>query len=67
MAQRTAICLNQVRHSAFKLGLSNGAQLADCKLAYRVLAKQCHPDIADKHSRKSDLDFREVTDAYQVL
>ena len=67
MVQRTAICINQLRHSAVTLGLRNGAQLADCKAAYRGLAKQCHPDILNKQNTQRSLDFREVGDAYQVL
>lgn len=46
------------------LGLDPSATPKDIKMAYRKLAKECHPDVNNK---ESDDKFKKISEAYQVL
>src|SRR3954469_15880329 len=48
------------------LGLSEGADSAAIKKAYRKLAKEFHPDITGNDKKKTER-FKEINEAYGVL
>jgi molecular chaperone DnaJ len=48
------------------LGVSKGASTDDIKKAYRKLALKYHPD-RNKGSKKTEEQFKQVTEAYQIL
>jgi molecular chaperone DnaJ len=47
------------------LGVSRDADLAKIKRAYRIIAKKCHPDVAQ--SSDDSERFREIREAYETL
>lgn len=47
------------------LGLSDQAQAAEIKSAYRKLARRYHPDVSREENAEEK--FKEVTEAYEVL
>jgi molecular chaperone DnaJ len=47
------------------LGVQRGASAAQIKRAFRQLARELHPDVSD--TPDSELRFREVAEAYEVL
>ena len=47
------------------LGVARGASDADIKRAFRKLAQQWHPDVSNDPA--SDVRFKEINEAYQVL
>ncbi len=48
------------------LGLNNNATDDDIKIAYRMLAKKCHPDLNSKNPEASK-NFIRVNEAYDEL
>ena len=48
------------------LGIKKGATEAEIKSAYRVKAKECHPDL-HPNDKNAEQRFKEVNEAYQVL
>ena len=48
------------------LGLKRGADEKEIKAAYRKLARKFHPDL-NPNNPKSEAQFKEVTEAYEVL
>jgi DnaJ-class molecular chaperone len=48
------------------LGVQRSASDQEIKKAYRKLARQHHPDMND-NSRSSEVQFREVVEAYEIL
>ena len=48
------------------LGLAEFETAENIKIAYRRLARKCHPDIAGE-SAEALLRFKEINEAYEVL
>ena len=48
------------------LGIERGASEADVKRAYRSLARQHHPDVAEDKAA-AETKFKEINEAYEVL
>ena len=48
------------------LGVERQATQEEIRKAYRLLAKQYHPDVNDADPKKEDL-FKEINEAYGVL
>ncbi|MDY6930834.1 MAG: molecular chaperone DnaJ [Halobacteriota archaeon] len=49
------------------LGISKNAQINEIKRAYRVLAKEHHPDMNKDNIKESEERFKEISEAYAVL
>jgi len=49
------------------LGLKNDASLKDIKKAYRRLALEHHPDRNPGNEKASEVVFREISEAYEIL
>jgi DnaJ domain/WD domain, G-beta repeat len=59
-----------LQHHYKTLGLKPGASLDDIKQAYRILAKQCHPDcfLNDPAlQQEAEARFKQISEAYEVL
>lgn len=52
-----------------RLGLKKGCEEREIKLAYRKLAKGCHPDLhREAHAaRRAEEEFKKLSEAYSVL
>src|SRR5436305_15352635 len=48
------------------LGVSRGASDGDIKRAFRLLARELHPDV-NKHDPDAEEKFKEAAEAYEVL
>ena len=48
------------------LGVSRGASDGDIKRAFRLLARELHPDV-NKHDPNAEEKFKEAAEAYEVL
>jgi len=49
------------------LGVSRNATADEIKRAYRTKAKQCHPDMNPGNKKEAEEQFKEVSEAYEVL
>ena len=59
----TTVTQQKLRTSARILDLNEGATYVDCKRAYFLKAKQCHPDI----TKKPSFDFVKLHEAYETV
>jgi molecular chaperone DnaJ len=49
------------------LGVDRGASKDDIRRAYRRLAKKYHPDLNKDNTKEAEENFKEVSEAYEVL
>jgi curved DNA-binding protein CbpA len=47
------------------LGVSQNAEVVEIRKAFRIKAKQCHPDVNDSPHARGE--FQRINEAYQVL